>query len=159
LQARLILEVYDTIALQAELKVQGAGSYSGCPFCDLGRGMYRLDSLPKIHFPGHRVMLEDDHFLRSFGQSGNCCPAKYYDNLSDEAMPGMTQESRREIFQSIISPENATPGRASLFKKKFEPCDRDEREINTLRSTLTHVEKTNKYVFHHSYYSDMNVFA
>jgi hypothetical protein len=77
LQARLIQHLWDTKAAEKILKCQCSNSYVGCIFCSGIKGQF-MTEFDTMIFPGHRVFLEYDHFLRKFGQSQNCCKADYY---------------------------------------------------------------------------------
>jgi hypothetical protein len=76
-QARLICHGYDTKAAEHVLRVQASGSLAGCPFCRLVTGS-RKNWAGTVNFTGHRYLLPLNHFLRSRGQSQQCCPIGYY---------------------------------------------------------------------------------
>jgi hypothetical protein len=77
IQARLILHLYDTPALLKTINMQGINSYSGCPFCSVGKGCRRIH-LGICAIVGARCLLDTHHYLRKFGYSKQCCPAQYY---------------------------------------------------------------------------------
>jgi hypothetical protein len=76
-QVRLIYHCVDTKALGKLLKVHETNSLAGCPFCELGTGSHR-SKLDKTVYPGHRILLDENHLLRFFGKSQVCCPPSYY---------------------------------------------------------------------------------
>lgn len=76
-QARLIFHGYDTKAAEHVLRVQASGSLAGCPFCRLVTGS-RKNWAGTVNFTGHRYLLPYNHFLRSRGQTQQCCPAGFY---------------------------------------------------------------------------------
>jgi hypothetical protein len=76
-QVRLIYHCVDTKALGKLLKVHETNSLAGCPFCAQGKGTHR-SALDKTVYPGHRILLEEKHYLRYFGKSQICCPPSYY---------------------------------------------------------------------------------
>jgi hypothetical protein len=83
LQARLIMHVWDTKAVEKQLKCKCTGSYPGCMFCSDMYGFLIAESNNLIVFPGHRGLLEEDHYLRKFGQSQKCCPKYYFNYIED----------------------------------------------------------------------------
>jgi hypothetical protein len=76
-QVRLIYHCVDTKALGKLIKTHEANSLMGCPFCEIGKGSKRA-KLDKVVYPGHRILLHDNHLLRYFGKSQVCCPPSYY---------------------------------------------------------------------------------
>jgi hypothetical protein len=75
-QARMIITMLDTKAVEDFLKVQTSNSFAGCCMCHHGKGYNREVFMC---YCGHRNLLAITHYLRSFGQSGHCCPKNYYD--------------------------------------------------------------------------------
>ena len=78
-QVRLVLSCLDTKAVEDHLKIQSCGSKEGCGLCDCGRGT-SVKGL-KICSIGCRNLLDKKHYVRSIGQSSNCCPLGYYDQF------------------------------------------------------------------------------
>jgi hypothetical protein len=83
LQARLIMHVWDTKAVEKQLKCKCTGSYPGCMFCSDMYGFLISELNNLIVFPGHRGLLEEEHYLRQFGQSQKCCPKYYFNYIED----------------------------------------------------------------------------
>jgi len=76
IQARLIFHVLDTKAAEPILAIQSwSTSRNGCPLCQLITGTHNS---VKVCFIGHRHLLQPNHYLRFFGQSGLCCPKSFY---------------------------------------------------------------------------------
>ena len=159
IQARLILHVWDSKALEKELFVQGAGSYGGCTFCKrCGNGWRRKDSICKLCYIGHRNLLPKNNYLRDFGQSRNCCPPTYYDaELPDKTK--MVNKKRVKInnydirmaqFQPVTEPRQR-PTRTNLDSGKFTPCDQIMFDYESLRNS-------NKYQFFNEKYCDKSDF-
>lgn len=92
LQARLICHGYDTKAAEHVLRVQASGSLAGCPFCRLINGSRKKWS-GSVFFAGHRRLLPLQHFLRSRGQSQQCCPEGFYSADAPASLELMTPVS------------------------------------------------------------------
>jgi hypothetical protein len=77
------MHIWDTKAVEKLLKCKCTGSYPGCMFCSDMHGFLIADSNNLIVFPGHRGLLEEEHYLRIFGQSKRCCPKYYFNSIED----------------------------------------------------------------------------
>lgn len=82
MQVRLITLLLDTPMVSKQLKWQGHTSYAACAICgDIygmsGNGGGSGGGSRRV---GHRCYLDIKHFLRSWGQSEQCCPPGYYSN-------------------------------------------------------------------------------
>ena len=73
----MIHHFLDTKALGQELKVQEANSHAGCPLCLDGKGSSR-DHLRSVTYGNYRKFLTSHHYLRSKGNSTQCCPREYW---------------------------------------------------------------------------------
>jgi hypothetical protein len=117
LQARLIMHSMDGKAIEDFLKVQGSNSKSGCPFCRSLPGTSR--SLIKRTFMlDHRHLLDSQHFLRSVGQSGLCCPKEFYTvndisqwegEVTGISNPNFQPKINRSDFEGRICDNNPRP--------------------------------------------------
>jgi hypothetical protein len=76
-QVRLISHTYDTIALQAMLKVQCNQSSEGCPFCDVVEGAMK-PQCGSVVFIGHRCLTPLEHSTRYKGNSGCLLPLRFH---------------------------------------------------------------------------------
>jgi hypothetical protein len=83
-QARLILHICDTIELQSILRCMGANSCTGCPLCNIGKGLYKGDLHKTVYLNG-RLDLPALHFLRFVGNIPYCCPSHYYTRSDTDA--------------------------------------------------------------------------
>ena len=76
IQLRLILHVLDSRAVEPMLEIQStSNSKQGCPLCGCLNGLHIGN---KCIYIGLRHTLTMNHWLRHFGQSGNCCPKDFY---------------------------------------------------------------------------------
>jgi hypothetical protein len=116
-----------------QLKWQGHTSYAACPVCgDIygmsGNGGGSGGGSRRV---GHRCYLHMKHFLRSWGQSEQCCPNEYYINrVPDEEL--------------IASHECTVP--LNISRNVVTICDHENLE--SLKSFLLN-EKA-EWVWHHS---------
>lgn len=78
IQVRLIQHLCDGRAQEKIFKCQGAGCMFGCTICNGVCGTSR-PALNKVIYVGHRVFLSHKHFLRSRGQTQDCCQLGGYD--------------------------------------------------------------------------------
>jgi hypothetical protein len=75
-QVRLVLHTLDTKAAEPMLGLQStSNSSNGCPLC---RGVTGTHDGKKNCYIGHRQLLPRHSYLRYLGQSGYCCPVRYY---------------------------------------------------------------------------------
>jgi hypothetical protein len=81
IQVRLIVHCYDTKAVEDHLHVQSSGSLAGCFMCNSGRGVKIIDT-DTVVFIGNRISLSNKNYLRSIGQSEECCPKNYYTDFN-----------------------------------------------------------------------------
>jgi hypothetical protein len=120
IQARMILTILDTIAVQEFLHVQTNQSLSGCFVCHNGKGYnYLLDRQVYI---GIREMSDLRHYCRKFGQSGKCCPPNYYvHGKQDECFEVIEYENANDIAIYDIIPPIRIAG-------LFDVCDKNNSE-------------------------------
>ena len=78
LQVRLVQYLLDTPAAAKFFNYEGHGSLAGCVYCGRICGKTLPDSNNKTAYLGHRFLLPLDHYLRIFGQTGTCCPKRFY---------------------------------------------------------------------------------
>ena len=133
-QGRLIHHFLDTKALGQELKVQEANSYAGCPLCLQGKGSSRLN-LKNITYGNYRKFLSANHFLRSRGNSTQCCPRDYWQGKNININASTTKNVPRYNDNPLSVND---PPRFLNFKSVF-PCfpnkDTDEA-IEYFKSAL-----------------------
>lgn len=111
LQARLMVNLYDTKAFEKVLGVQCTSAKVACPICRQIHGVYRK-SLKKVIHGGHRKFLPMSSILRKYGQSGMCCPLGYYDADYEEDIKPRNSIDNEEIFPKVINTSNQTVRRA-----------------------------------------------
>jgi hypothetical protein len=88
IQVRLILNIFDSKAIEEHLHVQASGSHAGCPFCKTAGEGTTVSELGKVVFIGSRKLLDKKHYLRYFGQSRICCPNGFYKiQINSENIP------------------------------------------------------------------------
>jgi len=83
IQVRLIIHCYDTKAVEDHLHVQSCGSLAGCFMCNSGKGVKIIDT-DTVVFIGNRINLPKRNYLRTIGQSEECCPPNYYKDFNKE---------------------------------------------------------------------------
>lgn len=122
-QARLIHHFLDTKALGQELNVQKTGSYAGCPLCPYGKGHFRR-GINHITYGNFRKFLSPSHFLRTRGNSMQCCPREYWRGKETFNTPTTTNVSQ---LNTKIMNLNELP-RVLNFKTKIVSCNPDDEQ-------------------------------
>lgn len=103
-QARCLVYTFDTPAFGKVMKIKTSGSLSGCPICRHGKGV-NFPCYTNVKYIGTRCLLPLDHFLRKFGQSGQCCPPGYYEYSSANC------DDKDQWMLDVFRPVNDTNGR------------------------------------------------
>jgi hypothetical protein len=142
-QARMILSILDTIAVEDFLFVQTNQALSGCFVCHNGKGYnYKLDRQVYI---GSRMMSDLKHFLRHIGQSQKCCPPNYYiHGKQNDCFDVLEYENPDDIeVNEILLP--------SRIAGPFVICD--QKNSHNLSVGLR--KKDNQWVWHHPEYNPL----
>jgi hypothetical protein len=140
-QARMILTILDTKAVEDFLKVQTCCAFAGCFCCVNAKGFNcKLKKLKRVVFIGHRQMTDLRHYCRRLGQSGQCCQKRYYEN-SNEDFEDVVIEDLLENQSNVI--EITVPLRTNQL---FEICD----QANADRLTRWLRRPNNPWVWYHT---------
>jgi hypothetical protein len=142
-QARMILSILDTIAVEDFLFVQTNQSLCGCFVCHNGKGYnYKLDRQVYI---GSRILSEMQHFCRHIGQSRKCCPPNYY-------IHGKQHDCFEVIeFQSADDIEVNDILLPTRIAGNFDICDKK----NSLYLSAGLRNHDNQWVWHHPEYDPL----
>jgi hypothetical protein len=139
-QARMILTILDTIAVEDFLFVQTNQSLTGCFVCHNGKGYnYLLDRQVYI---GCRNLSDLKHFCRHIGQSQKCCPPNYYiHGKQQDCFDVLEYENPDDIeVNEILLPVR--------IAGSFVICDKN----NSLNLSTGLRNKNNQWVWHHPEY-------
>lgn len=120
-QARCPVFTFDTPAYSKVMKVQSANSSAGCPVCYHGKGV-NFPCYGSSKYFGIRRLLPLDHFLRKFGQSGQCCPPGYYEYCSSSCND--KDQWMRDIFCKVpaVDGEIKNVCMSSTLVDNLKPC-------------------------------------
>jgi len=146
IQGRLIHHFMDTKAIEQELKVQGANSYAGCPLCLHGKGSTR-EHLRSATYGNYRKVLSTHHYLRSKGNSTQCCPSEYWPELNKHVnAPTTTNIPRLNLIKLSI---NEAP--RFLNFKSVIPCNpnRDTDEVIVFLKAAMNLKNSTPFDWYH----------
>jgi hypothetical protein len=135
IQARLICHTLDSKAQEPVFKLMSmSNARYGCWLCRSITGVH--DSY-RCQYIGNRHLLDVKNPLRYFGQTGLCCPAKFYDNRETEQ-----HWFNDEKFLSNSKPIKAThltvnEAKGKQNKMEFcRPCNNDESRMKEIQEFL-----------------------
>lgn len=152
-QARLICHGYDTKGAEHVLRVQASGSLAGCPFCRLVTGSRRKWS-GSVFYAGHRRLLDVKHFLRSRGQSQQCCPEEFYSAnapVSLDLMPRVSANWDKAIGLGFDNKDHER--RVSTL---VHLCTTSAAKSTTIRNFLRSSREVSPFVWHHQTYQPID---
>ena len=138
IQARLILHVYDTKAMEKLFRFRSVGSSNYCPICRLVFGSTRAN-LGRVIFDGHRYLLGLFHALRSKGQSTCCCPKNYYTSPTKYQKLRDASDADKERTQDLIDSFNSV-GVGNVSVSLFQSCSLSKAEEKMVRAYLNQSE-------------------
>jgi len=119
-QVRLKLTILDTAGLQAFIHVGSPqSSYWGCWSCLFHS--VPAENTGTVYFGGHRAYLPLNHFLRSIGQTEQCCPTGYY--LTDNDVRTCSYKKKTGSYRDALTKVEAIPTRGVFNYRKAKYCD------------------------------------
>lgn len=94
--------------------------------------------LPAATYAGHRRLLPRDHYLRSWGQSGKCCPELYYSDV--------------DVLESSFLSSEQQPARQTKDLSRIQnKCDNEDIVLENGYLTLSNqaIVDLKKFLFYH----------